>query len=60
MKQIVLHIRDKKYRSIKQDIAALAHQLENNPIIGDEIIKDCYKILMSIASNHKRNSVEAG
>lgn len=32
MRQIVLHIRDKKYRSIKQDVTALAHQLENNPI----------------------------
>ncbi len=46
----------KKYRSIKQDVAALARQLENNPIIGDEIIKDCYKIRMSIASKGKGKS----
>jgi mRNA-degrading endonuclease RelE of RelBE toxin-antitoxin system len=53
-----LHVKKlaKKYRSIKQDVAALARQLENNPIIGDEVIKDCYKIRMSIASKGKGKS----
>ena len=34
----------KKHRSIKEDLFKLAEQLEANPLLGDEIIENCYKI----------------
>ncbi len=43
----------KKYRSIKDDIAELAQELEINPTLGDEVIEHCYKIRMAIASKNK-------
>ncbi len=46
----------KKYPAIKQDIAELGKLLEENPFIGDEIIKGCYKIRMAITGKGKGKS----
>jgi mRNA-degrading endonuclease RelE of RelBE toxin-antitoxin system len=46
----------KKYPAIKQDIAELGILLEENPFIGDEIIKGCYKIRMAITGKGKGKS----
>lgn len=46
----------KKHRSIKADIGELGEQLEENPTMGDEIIKHCYKIRMAITSKNKGKS----
>ncbi len=46
----------KKHRSIKEDVYELGEQLEQNPIIGDEIIEHCYKIRMAISSKNKGKS----
>ncbi len=46
----------KKYRSIKADLAALELELIANPKTGDEVIKDCYKVRMSITSKGKGKS----
>ena len=46
----------KKYPSIKADVRELEKQLMGNPRMGDEIIKDCYKIRMSISSKNKGKS----
>ena len=40
----------KKYPSIKFDIAALAKELSENPVMGDGIFKNCYKIRIAISS----------
>jgi mRNA-degrading endonuclease RelE of RelBE toxin-antitoxin system len=46
----------KKHRSIKIDLALLGKQLLENPKMGDEILQNCYKIIMSIASKGKGKS----
>jgi mRNA-degrading endonuclease RelE of RelBE toxin-antitoxin system len=46
----------KKHRSIPADFAKLLDNLELNPIMGDEVLKDCYKIRMSITSKGKGKS----
>lgn len=43
----------KKYKSIKQDIKPLFDTLENNPLQGDYIGNDCYKIRVGISSKGK-------
>jgi len=46
----------KKHRSIKVDLAYLGKQLLENPKRGDEILQNCYKIRMAIASKGKGKS----
>jgi len=46
----------KKYRSIKEEIAQLGQDLENNPIQGTPIGKHCYKIRLSIQSKGQGKS----
>ncbi|MCA0364793.1 MAG: type II toxin-antitoxin system RelE/ParE family toxin [Bacteroidetes bacterium] len=46
----------KKYPSIKEEFAQLIELLENNPITGVSIGKNCYKIRLSIASKGKGKS----
>ena len=46
----------KKYPSIKEDYVALLKELEENPIAGDEIFKNCRKIRMAIKSKGKGKS----
>ena len=46
----------KKYRSILQDFRLLIDALQENPIIGEPLGKDCYKIRMAIASKNKGKS----
>ena len=46
----------KKYRSIASEINDLVESLETDPIQGEPLGKDCYKIRMSIASKNKGKS----
>jgi len=46
----------KRHRSIKIDLAQLGKQLLENPKMGDEILQNCYKIRMAIASKGKGKS----
>ena len=46
----------KKHKSIKADIRELGQQLEENPTMGDEVMKNCYKIRMAITSKNKGKS----
>jgi mRNA-degrading endonuclease RelE of RelBE toxin-antitoxin system len=46
----------KKYKSLPEDLRNLLKLLEENPTIGDEIIKDCYKIRLAISSKGKGKS----
>jgi mRNA-degrading endonuclease RelE of RelBE toxin-antitoxin system len=46
----------KKHRSIKNDVIELGEQLEKTPILGDEVIQNCYKIRMAITSKNKGKS----
>lgn len=46
----------KKHRSIKADVSELGQQLEQNPAMGDEVMKNCYKIRMAITSKNKGKS----
>lgn len=46
----------KKYPSIKNDIAALAEKLQENPKSGTPLGNDCYKIRMSIFSKGRGKS----
>jgi mRNA-degrading endonuclease RelE of RelBE toxin-antitoxin system len=43
----------KKYKSIKQGIASLIQNLETQPIQGDEVFKNCYKIRLAIKNKGK-------
>ncbi len=43
----------KKYNSLKQEITSLFNNLERNPTIGTPIGKNCYKIMIAIASKGK-------
>lgn len=38
----------KKYRSVKSDLTELIDDLEENPMLGTAIRKDCYKFLSSL------------
>ncbi|MBC8004381.1 MAG: type II toxin-antitoxin system RelE/ParE family toxin [Verrucomicrobia bacterium] len=46
----------KKYRSLKNDLISLFQSLENEPINGKPLGKDCYKIRLAIASKGKGKS----
>ena len=46
----------KKYPSLKQDFENLKTSLEENPIQGQALGKDCYKIRMAITSKGKGKS----
>lgn len=44
---------NKKYPSIKNDLIELRNSLLENPVHGDEIFKNCYKIRFAIKSKGK-------
>ncbi len=46
----------KKYKSIKNDFEIFLDELENNPLQGDSLGKDCYKVRMAITSKNKGKS----
>ena len=46
----------KKYKSLKNDFTIFLESLENNPLQGDKLGQDCYKIRMKIASKNKGKS----
>ncbi|MDI7226841.1 type II toxin-antitoxin system RelE/ParE family toxin [Leptospira santarosai] len=46
----------KKYRSIKEDLKTLVTSLEQNPVQGVPLGKDCYKIRLAISSKGKGKS----
>ncbi|HOB83851.1 MAG TPA: type II toxin-antitoxin system RelE/ParE family toxin [Bacteroidales bacterium] len=46
----------KKYKSLKNDLAGLIESLENEPVQGKPLGKDCYKIRLSISSKGKGKS----
>ncbi|MFO7657404.1 MAG: type II toxin-antitoxin system RelE/ParE family toxin [Bacteroidales bacterium] len=46
----------KKHRSLKADIEALVVSLEQNPIQGEPLGQDCYKVRMAITSKGKGKS----
>jgi mRNA-degrading endonuclease RelE of RelBE toxin-antitoxin system len=47
---------NKKYASLKQDLAELFNELEQNPTIGTPLGNDVYKIRLAIASKNKGKS----
>lgn len=46
----------KKYHSLANEIGLLIQSLENEPIQGEPLGKDCYKIRLAIASKNKGKS----
>ncbi len=46
----------KKYRSLKEEYADLVTKLEQNPITGDPLGHDCYKVRLAIATKGKGKS----
>jgi mRNA-degrading endonuclease RelE of RelBE toxin-antitoxin system len=46
----------KKYHSFKADLIELVQSLLENPIQGEALGKDCYKIRMAITSKNKGKS----
>jgi mRNA-degrading endonuclease RelE of RelBE toxin-antitoxin system len=46
----------KKYPSFKSDFGSLYEKLQENPRLGEEVIKDCYKIRLAITSKNKGKS----
>jgi len=46
----------KKYPSIKADLLELTKSLNENPLQGDSLGKDCYKVRMKISSKGKGKS----
>ena len=46
----------KKYPSIKTDLAALFESLEQNPVQGTSLDRNCYKIRIAIESKGKGKS----
>ncbi len=46
----------KKYNSLKKEIAALFESLEDNPVQGTPLGRNCYKIRLSISSKGKGKS----
>lgn len=45
-----------KHRSLRSDIEALLLSLEQNPLQGEPLGKDCYKVRMAIASKNRGKS----
>ena len=46
----------KKYHSLKKEFAALLESLEINPVQGQSLGNDCYKVRLAIASKQKGKS----
>ena len=46
----------KKYHSLKTDLAVLCESLEENPIQGTALGRNCYKIRLTISSKGKGKS----
>ncbi len=46
----------RKFPSLKQELHTLSDSLEDNPIIGTPLAKNCYKIRLAIASKGKGKS----
>jgi mRNA-degrading endonuclease RelE of RelBE toxin-antitoxin system len=46
----------KKYKTLKTDLAGLFQSLENEPLQGKPLGKDCYKIRLAITSKGKGKS----
>lgn len=46
----------KKYHSLKSDLAVLFESLEENPIQGTSLGKNCYKIRLAVSSKGKGKS----
>jgi mRNA-degrading endonuclease RelE of RelBE toxin-antitoxin system len=46
----------KKYASLKSELLEIGKQLEENPLMGDFLGNDVYKIRISIASKNKGKS----
>ncbi len=46
----------KKYKSLKADLIEVIEQLEENPILGTHIGKECYKIRIAITIKGKGKS----
>ena len=46
----------KKFPSLKQDFSAFLDDLEKNPIQGNDLGKNCYKIRFKISSKNKGKS----
>lgn len=46
----------KKYASLKQELATLGEQLQENPTLGTPLGQDCYKIRLAIKSKGKGKS----
>lgn len=46
----------KKYNSLKDDLLVLRNSLEENPVQGTPIGKDCFKIRLAIASKSRGKS----
>ena len=51
-----LKVLSKKYPSIKEDVNKLVSFLKSNPVIGESLGKDCYKIRIAIKSKAKGKS----
>ncbi len=46
----------KKYRSLKNELAALGAELARNPVYGEPLGLDCYKIRIAIVSKQRGKS----
>ena len=46
----------KKYASLRQELATLGEQLQENPTLGTPLGQDCYKIRLAIKSKGKGKS----
>ena len=46
----------KKYASLRQELATLGDQLQENPTLGTPLGQDCYKIRLAIKSKGKGKS----
>ncbi len=46
----------KKYSSLKTDIESLIESLEHNPLQGNSLGKDCFKIRLAVSSKGKGKS----
>jgi mRNA-degrading endonuclease RelE of RelBE toxin-antitoxin system len=46
----------KKYASLRQELATLGEELQENPTLGTPLGQDCYKIRLAIKSKGKGKS----
>ena len=46
----------KKYRSLKEDLAVLIEELQQNPTLGTALADNCHKIRLAIKSKGKGKS----